>query len=257
VSNPIIWTKDLTVSFGAHRVVDNVSIAIDQGVFTTIIGPNGAGKTSLFNLISGLIKPTSGRIFMRGTDITHLSPIERVKMGMGRSFQLTNLFPALTVFENVRLAIQARSDLGLDMWRPFHRFRAINDEVESLLGDVRLTEKRSFLAAHLTHSEQRKLELAMVLSLKPAVLLLDEPTAGMALEDVPAMLELLTAIKNDKQKTTVLIEHKMDLVASLSDVVIVLASGAVLTKGNPSEVADNALVRAAYLGGGKYGEASA
>jgi len=257
VSNPVLWTKDLTLAFGGHKAVDKVSLEILQGEFTTVIGPNGAGKTSLFNLISGLLRPSSGQIFLKGIDISHLSPVARVRMGLGRSFQLTNLFPALTVQENIRLAIQSRFRVGIKLFRPFHSYAVVNDALERMLADVRLMEKRAHLAAHLTHSEQRKLELAMVMALEPEVLLLDEPTAGMALEDVPAMYELLSNIKRKEGMTTVLIEHKMELVSSLSDRVIVLASGSIIASGKPEQVAQDAAVRASYLGGGKYVEAGA
>jgi len=257
VSSPVLWTKDLSVAFGGHKAVNNVSLGIEQGVFTTIIGPNGAGKTSLFNLLSGLLKPTSGQIYMQGAEITRLSPTARVALGLGRSFQLTNLFPALTVQENIRLAVQSRFRVGIKLFRPFQSYTEINEAVERMLLDVRLVDKRSHAAAHLTHSEQRKLELAMVLSLEPKVLLLDEPTAGMALEDVPAMFELLSAVKRKAGLTTVLIEHKMELVTSLSDRVVVLASGAIIASGTPGEVAQNPLVRASYLGGGNFVEAGA
>jgi len=257
MSSAILCTKDLTIAFGGHKAVNKVSVEIEKGQFTTVIGPNGAGKTSLFNLISGLLQPTSGQIFMKGIDITELSPVARVRMGMGRSFQLTNLFPALTVQENIRLAMQSRFRVGLKLFRPFHSYTAVNNAVEQMLLDVRLMDKRLHLAAHLTHSEQRKLELAMVLALEPELLLLDEPTAGMALEDVPAMYELLSSIKSKEGMTTVLIEHKMALVSSLSDRVIVLASGSIIASGRPEQVAQDPAVRASYLGGGKYVEAGA
>jgi branched-chain amino acid transport system ATP-binding protein len=255
VSTPLIQTRQLTISFGAHKAVDNVSIEIEKDIFTTIIGPNGAGKTTLFNLISGLLRPTGGQVLFKGTDITHLSPLQRVAMGMGRSFQLTNVFPALTVQENVRLALQAQARIGYRMFTDYRKFRQLNEKIGLMLEQVLLYEKKDFLAANLTHGEQRKLELAMVLALDPEVLLLDEPTAGMALEEVPAMFELLARTKKITGKTIVLIEHKMDLVTGLSDQVIVLVNGSVLVQGSPSEVAANPAVLAAYLGGGILSEA--
>lgn len=247
---PLVETKNLTISFGAHIAVNNVNIAIEEGVFTTIIGPNGAGKTTFFNLVSGLLQPTRGGVFFKGTDITALSPAKRVSLGVGRSFQLTNVFPALTVSENVRLALQAQAEIGFRIFTSYKRFPQLEEQVEELLEKVLLQGRAGFLAANLTHGEQRKLELAMVLALKPQVLLLDEPTAGMALEEVPAMIELMSKIKNEKGSTIVLIEHKMDLVMELSDIVIVIVNGRILIQGSPAEVAANPEVLKSYLGGG-------
>ena len=257
MSEALIETRDLTISFGGHKAVNNVSIKIEKGLFTTIIGPNGAGKTTLFNLISGLLQPSSGTVLFKGTDITRLSPMQRVAMGIGRSFQLTNVFPALTVKENVRLALQAKSRVGYRIFTSFRRFPGLEREAEQLLLQVLLQEKMAFTAGELNHGEQRKLELAMVLALQPEVLLLDEPTAGMALEEVPAMFELLEQTKKEQKNTVVLIEHKMDLVTRLSDKVYVIVNGSVLTFGPPAEIASNPQVLKAYLGGGILSEATA
>lgn len=253
----LIETKNLTISFGGHKAVNNVSISIEKGLFTTIIGPNGAGKTTFFNLVSGLLQPTDGTVIFKGTDITRLSPMQRVAMGIGRSFQLTNVFPALTVMENVRLAVQARENIGYRIFTSYKQFPKVEKEALELLEQALLENKADALAGELTHGEQRKLELAMVLALKPEVLLLDEPTAGMALEEVPAMFDLLTKTKKEQKNTIVLIEHKMDFVMGLSDKVIVIVNGSVLTQGNPQEVSSNPEVLKAYLGGGILRETSA
>jgi branched-chain amino acid transport system ATP-binding protein len=257
MSETLIETKNLTINFGGLKAVNNVCLSIKQGLFTTIIGPNGAGKTTLFNLISGLLQPTEGTVLFKGTDITRLSPMQRVAMGIGRSFQLTNVFPALTVHENVRLALQARDKVGYRILTSYKRFSHLEDETGELLEQVLLLEKASAPAGSLNHGEQRKLELAMVLALKPEVLLLDEPTAGMALEEVPAMFELLSKTKQEQKNTILLIEHKMDLVTRLSDVVVVMVTGAILTAGTPQEVSANPDVLKAYLGGGVYNETTA
>jgi branched-chain amino acid transport system ATP-binding protein len=246
---PLLETIALSRAFGAHRAVDEVSLAVEGGKFTTIIGPNGAGKTTLFNLISGLLMPTAGRVLFKGTDVTRLSPPRRVRAGIGRSFQLTNVFPALTAHENVRLALQARAGAGFDFFRPHHRYGALIAEADALLDSVLLAGRSRFPAAGLTHGEQRKLELAMVMALKPEVVLLDEPTAGMALEEVPTMIDILRRLKLQGE-TIILIEHKMDMVMGLSDRVIVLVNGRVLVEGEPSAVAADPRVLAAYLGGG-------
>lgn len=257
MSNALIETQNLTINFGGHRAVDDLSLSIAPNTLTAIIGPNGAGKTTCFNLLSGLLAPTAGRIFFRGTDITRLSPMARVALGIGRSFQLTNVFPTLTVHENVRLVLQARERVGYRPLTSYRRFPRLLDEAERVLADVLLLEKSHLPAARLSHGEQRKLELAMVLAMRPQLLLLDEPTAGMALEEVPVMLELLARAKAQRDNTIVLIEHKMDLVTKLSDRVLVLVNGALLAEGTPAEVAKNPDVLKAYLGGGIRREATA
>ncbi len=257
MSETLIETKNLTINFGGLKAVNNVSITVEEGLFTTIIGPNGAGKTTLFNLISGLLQPTEGTVMFKGTDITRLSPMQRVAMGIGRSFQLTNVFPTLTVHENVRLALQSKAKTGYKIFTSYKSFSGLEAEATALLEDVLLHERTNFIAGSLNHGEQRKLELAMVLALQPDVLLLDEPTAGMALEEVPAMLELLAKTKKEKDNTILLIEHKMDLVTQLSDTVIVLVNGSVLTQGTAKEVSENPEVLKAYLGGGIVNETTA
>jgi len=257
MSSALIRTQNLTINFGGHRAVDDLSLTIAPNTFTAIIGPNGAGKTTFFNLLSGLLQPTSGRIFFKGADITGLSPMQRVALGIGRSFQLTNVFPTLTVHENVRLVLQARERVGYRPLTTFKRFPRLIEEAETILAEVLLLDKGHLPATRLSHGEQRKLELAMVLAMRPELLLLDEPTAGMALEEVPVMLELLTRAKTQGENTIVLIEHKMDLVTKLSDRVLVLVNGALLTAGTPAEVAKNPDVLKAYLGGGIRREATA
>jgi branched-chain amino acid transport system ATP-binding protein len=249
MGEPLIRTENLGISFGAHKAVYNVDLEIEKNVFTTILGPNGAGKTTLFNLISGLLKPTDGKIFFKGTDITGLSPIERVRMGMGRSFQLTNVFPSLTAYENVRLSIQAHENIGYKLFTDFRKFKNLNEKTEEILDRVLLNDKKFFKASVLTHGDQRKLELGMVLALEPEVLLLDEPTAGMSIEEVPTMIEILNKTK-DQGTTIVLIEHKMNLVKSLSDKLIILVNGMKLVEGDPEEVSKDPEVLKAYLGGG-------
>ncbi len=253
----LIETKNLTINFGGLKAVNNVSLKIKKGLFTTIIGPNGAGKTTFFNLISGLLQPTEGTVLFKGTDITRLSPMQRVAMGIGRSFQLTNVFPVLTVHENVRLGLQSREKTGYRIFTSYKKFSRLEEEAFEILEQVLLTDKASFPAASLNHGEQRKLELAMVLALQPDVMLLDEPTAGMALEEVPAMFDLLEKTKKEQKNTILLIEHKMDLVTRLSDTVIVLVNGAVLTEGSAAEVSANPEVLKAYLGGGVLNESTA
>ncbi len=245
----ILRSEHLGVSFGALKAVNDVSLDIEKGKFTTILGPNGAGKTTYFNLVSGLLKPTTGKIFFKDTDITGYKATERIAAGMGRSFQLTNVFPMLTVHENIRLAAQSYGKVGIRMFRSHRRYTEVNNKTDEILERVLLPHRRDALAASLTHGEQRKLELGMVLALEPEVLLLDEPTAGMAIEQVPVMIDIMRDT-HQRGTTVLLIEHKMDLVKQLSDRLIILVNGKVLADGNPTEVSQNPDVLKAYLGGG-------
>lgn len=252
---PILETDELTVAFGGHIAVNGVTLQIPKNHFQSIIGPNGAGKTTFFNLLSGQLRPTKGRILFKGTDITKLSPPYRTRMGMGRSFQITNVFPSLSVLENVRLAVQSRAGVRFDFFSPLSRYRSIQDEAYALLETVKLDHKHESLAKHLAHGEQRKLEIAMLLALQSDLLLLDEPTAGISIEEVPAILDVIREIKRMGNKTILLIEHKMEMVLDLSDSVTVLFNGKLLASGSPQEIMDNELVQSAYLGG-LYDDAS-
>ncbi|MGR3763480.1 ABC transporter ATP-binding protein [Rossellomorea sp. NS-SX7] len=245
----ILETKDLTIKFGGHTAVDNVSFTVPEKEFKSIIGPNGAGKTTLFNLLSGQLKPTSGDVFLRGKQVTKLSPTRRTRLGIGRSFQITNVFPNLTVLENVRLAVQSKRGIRYIMHRDKNGFSDIVSESHQLLEMVMLTKKVDFLAANLAHGEKRKLEIAMLLALDTDILLLDEPTAGMSLEEVPAILDVIRNIKEQGNKTIVLIEHKMDMIMDLSDSIMVLFNGRLLADDHPKEIMKNEQVQSAYLGG--------
>jgi branched-chain amino acid transport system ATP-binding protein len=249
--NPIIETKDLTIRFGGHVAVDHVNLQIPPYIFKSIIGPNGAGKTTFFNMVSGQYRPTDGRVFFKGKDITHLSPALRTKLGIGRSFQLTNVFPSLTVLENVRLAIQSQKKTGFNFWENYLHFSEFEDRAYELLTMVLLNTKWSVPASSLTHGEQRKLEIAILLALEPEVLLLDEPTAGMALEEVPSILEILKNIKDRKNKTILLVEHKMDVLMALSDSIAVLHEGKLIADDTPEAISKNQEVQEAYFGGGR------
>ena len=249
-TEPIIETKDLTIRFGGHVAVDNVNFKMEPFTLKSIIGPNGAGKTTFFNMLTGQYKPTDGKVFLKGQDITGLSPANRTKLGMGRSFQLTNIFPQLSVIENVRVAIQSREGFGLNFWRSYLHFSEAEDEAYELLQEVLLDEKWSATSAELTHGEKRKLEIAILLALKPEILFLDEPTAGMGQEEVPAILELLQRIKDARDRTMLLVEHKMDMIMSLSDAIMVLQEGRIIADGEPDEIYRSEAVQEAYLGGG-------
>jgi branched-chain amino acid transport system ATP-binding protein len=246
--NPIIETKDLTIRFGGHVAVDHVNAQIFPFTFKSIIGPNGAGKTTFFNMISGQYRPTEGRVFFKGGDITPLSPALRTKLGIGRSFQLTNVFLSLTVLENVRLAIQSQKDIGFNFWKNYLRFSELEDRAYEILKMVLLDSKWNVPASSLTHGEQRKLEIAILLALGTEVLLLDEPTA---VEEVPSILELLKEIKSRKDKTILLVEHKMDVLMALSDSIAVLHEGKLIADDTPETISQNKEVQEAYFGGGR------
>jgi branched-chain amino acid transport system ATP-binding protein len=244
----ILETRALTVRFGGLVAVDRVDLWVTKGAFHSVIGPNGAGKTTLFNLIFGLYRPSAGEVLFKGEPITGLKPYEITHKGMGRSFQITNLFPNLTVLENVRLAVQGHRARGYSFLRAFGDGGAWTDEAQAVLEQVGLAERESLPANALAHGEKRQLEIAMLLAAEADLLLLDEPTAGMSHDDVPAVIRVIERIK-DTGKTILMVEHKMDLIMALSDRVTVMKSGAVIAEGAPADVAANPVVRAAYLGG--------
>lgn len=253
-SQPIIATQDLTIRFGGNVAVNAVNLEVEKFTLKSIIGPNGAGKTTLFNLLSGQYQPTSGRVIFKGKDLAGLGPAERTDLGIGRSFQLTNIFPALSVLENVRLALQSKEKIGLNFWKGFRDFTELEDKAYELLKQVLLESKWAATASELTHGEQRKLEIAILLALDPQVLLLDEPTAGMSLEEVPAILNLIQEIKAARNRTILLVEHKFDMIMTVSDSIAVLKEGALICDDSPEAVACNAEVLEAYLGGGVKSE---
>ncbi len=244
----ILHGDHLRKEFGALVAVADVSLRVRAGSLHSIIGPNGAGKTTLFNLLSGVIKPTAGRVIYRERDITALPAHRIAHLGIGRSFQITNIFPNLSVFENVRLAAQALGRDSFNLVASAARLREYNEQAERVLERVGLTPKRDALATTLPHGAKRKLEIAILLALDPQVLLLDEPTAGMASEQVPQLMALIGEIRARENKTIVLVEHNMDVVMNVSDAITVMHYGAVLAEGTPKAIAANAQVQKAYLG---------
>lgn len=251
--NAILETKDLSIAFGGHVAVDTVSVQIPEKKFTSIIGPNGAGKTTFFNLISGQLSPSNGSIYFRDKEITKLSTTERARLGIGRSFQITNVFPNLTVLENVRLAVQSQAKVRYHMISHFLHYKKFIEKAYELLDIVFLKEKADAIAVNLAHGEKRKLEIAMLLALETEILLLDEPTAGMSLEEVPAIIEVINNIKDQENRTIVLIEHKMDMIMGMSDEVLVLYHGELIAQGTPEDIVENETVQSAYLGGAYNG----
>ena len=245
---PSLETRNLTVRFGGHVAVDHVTCAFRPGELTAIVGPNGAGKTTYFNLMSGQLRASDGAVLIDGEDVTRLSAPQRTRLGLGRAFQLTNLFPRLSVAENVRLAVQAKAGVHYAMRRPWRRNADLIDRAEAVLDSVGLKARRDSQAAALPHGDQRKLEVAMMMALEPKVYMFDEPTAGMSVDEVPVVLDLIARLKTDTTKTILLVEHKMDVVRSLADRIIVLTNGQLVADGDPATVIASPVVQEAYLG---------
>ncbi|WP_112662197.1 ABC transporter ATP-binding protein [Microvirga flavescens] len=245
---PALETRGLTIRFGGHVAVNAVSCAFQPGTLTAIVGPNGAGKTTYFNLISGQLKATAGSVLVDGRDITRLPASARTHRGLGRAFQLTNLFPQLTALENVRLAIQSRAGAGWSMFNIWDTRRDLIEEAEAMLETVHLADKRHLSPKTLSHGDQRKLEVALLMALDPKIYMFDEPTAGMSVDEVPTVLELIHQIKARGDRTILLVEHKMDVVRSLADRIIVLHNGALVADGEPASVIASPIVQEAYLG---------
>jgi branched-chain amino acid transport system ATP-binding protein len=249
----ILEARELRKEFGGLVAVEDVSLQIRARTLHSIIGPNGAGKTTLFNLLSGTLRPTRGRVLFKGHDITNLPPHRIAHLGLGRSFQITNIFPNLSVLENVRLAAQAMGSDNFRLLHPVTSFTKYEDKARQVIQQVGLGGREAVLASALPHGDKRKLELGLMLASDPEVLLLDEPTAGMSSEQVPALLEIIRSILATGDKTLVLVEHRMDMVMSISDMVTVMHLGRVLAEGTPQDIAANKTVQSAYLGG-LYGD---
>ena len=247
-ARPLLETRELTIRFGGHVAVNAVSCAFRPGELTCIVGPNGAGKTTYFNLISGQLPPSAGQILLDGEDVTRLPVSHKTRRGIGRAFQLTSLFPQLSVLENVRLAVQARQQRGIDLFSMWSHHRDLQAEAMAILERVALAGKRHLTVASLPHGDQRKLEVGILLALQPRVFMFDEPTAGMSVDEVPVILDLIREIRQDRSKTVLLVEHKMDVVRSLADRIIVLHNGTLVADGDPAEVIASPVVQQAYLG---------
>ncbi len=244
----LLQAHHLRKVFGSLVAVDDVSLSVEAGGVHSIIGPNGAGKTTFFNLLTGKYRPTSGQVLYKGQDITTLPVHRRAHLGIGRSFQITNIFPNLTALENVRLAAQARSADRFRFFRPAASLTAHIDKARETLALVGLAEAAESPASILPHGAKRKLELAILLAADPELLLLDEPTAGMASEQVPELIQIIDRVRHQGQRTIVLVEHNMNIVMSISDRITVMSSGAVLAEGAPAEIAHNQQVQQVYLG---------
>lgn len=251
----ILRTTGLTKNFGGLIAVNDVSLDVEKGSVKAIIGPNGSGKTTFFNLITGALPSTSGKIFFQGEDITRYSMYQRTREGISRSYQITNIFPYQTTFENIRLAVQGCSGNQvnfLSMFKEASSYENFHERVLDIAAIVGLDPTRLYVpAALIPHAEQRKLEIAMALATEPKLLLLDEPAAGMSIEEIPEVIDSILRVKETfgDELTILVVEHKMDIVMQLSEEIIVLSEGRMIAKGPPEEIKQNETVLTAYLGG--------
>jgi len=242
----VLETRNLVKRFGGFLATNDVSLSVEQGARHALIGPNGAGKTTLINLLTGTLRPSSGRVILQGEDITDLPPHQRVRRGLARTFQVNQLFPEFTPLEAVVLAIGERERLGASAWKPLVAHGQVVDEAAALLERFGLSDTMGERTSRLPYGKQRLLEIALAFAAKPRVLLLDEPAAGVPEEERHEVLAIVRALPADV--TVILIEHDMDLVFSFADRISVLVSGALFTEGTVAEIAADARVKAIYLG---------
>ncbi len=251
-ATPVLAAEGIGKRFGGFTALDDVNVAFERGRLTAIIGPNGAGKSTFFSLLSGAVAPTEGHIHFEGVDVAGEPQHRFARMGIARSYQITNLFPQLSVHENVRLACQAmHAPARRSLWRDRTRYTGLADEADAALAQVGLASRRKRLAASLAHGEQRALEIAVALASRPKLLLLDEPTAGMSPEETKEMMALIGRLA--AERTVLLVEHKMKMVMGLADRIVVLHQGKLLASGTPDEIRADAAVRRVYLGEGRSG----
>jgi branched-chain amino acid transport system ATP-binding protein len=247
-SDIILETEDLTKEFAGFVAVSGVNLAVARGTIHALIGPNGAGKTTCFNLLTKFLRPTEGRILYKGRDITALAPAEVARLGLVRSFQISAVFPHLTVLENVRIALQRKRGASFDFWRSKRVLNAFNDRALAIIADVGLADVARHTAVELPYGRKRALEIATTLALDPEMLLLDEPTAGMSHEDIDRISALIKRVAADR--TVLMVEHNLSVVAKLSDRITVLTRGRILAEGDYATISNNPDVREAYLGVG-------
>lgn len=245
----LLSTKGLVLGFDGNTILNGISCDFYPASLVSIVGPNGAGKTSFFNLLSGHLQPDAGAVFLQQNNITKASVPQRVQMGLGRSFQINQLFNGLSVFENIYLSVAARHHKGHVFWRRASAEQQINASTWQYIQQSKLTKIAHTKVADLSHGEQRKLELALLLALEARVWLLDEPTAGLGVDEVPEILALIEQAKQGQDKLILLIEHKLEAVKQLSDRILVLNHGKIIADDNPAAVMANPAVQQAYFGG--------
>ncbi len=244
----LLEVHGVTKTFGSLVAVNNVDLTVAPGELRAIIGPNGAGKTTFFNLITGFFPPSSGQIMLEGKDITRATAVQRIGMGMARTFQITQIFPELTTRENIQIAAETAMGLRLRPWIGRAERAAVAERVDESLVASRLTEQANRLVGELSHGDQRSAEIAMALALKPRILLLDEPTAGMGEQETFQVAGLIRRLHKHTGYTIMLVEHDMRVVFNLADRIMVLTEGTLLAEGTPQEISENPAVQAAYLG---------
>jgi len=247
MTDPILQVRGLSKNFGGLAAVDNVSLDVGVGELHAVIGPNGAGKTTLINVLSGDLSPSAGSVLFRGTEMAYLAPERRSRLGVGRSYQKVNIFPAFSALENCRLAAQSREPRPLDWLRDAMSYESVFENARRALAAVGLGNRANVMAATLSHGEQRQLEIAMSLATDPKLLLLDEPLAGMGAEETLSMVKLIGELT--KNHAILLVEHDMDAVFRLAQVLTVMVSGKILATGAPETIRANREVQRAYLGG--------
>jgi branched-chain amino acid transport system ATP-binding protein len=247
-SDIVLATEDLTKEFAGFVAVSGVNLAVERGTIHALIGPNGAGKTTCFNLLTKFLRPTRGRILYQGRDITTLPPAEVARLGLVRSFQISAVFPHLTVLENVRVALQRKRGGSFDFWRSKRVLDAFNERALALIEDVGLADFAYATAVELPYGRKRALEIATTLALDPDMLLLDEPTAGMGPDERWRMIERVRKLWEQRQLTLIFIEHDMDIVFQIASTIRVLCYGRVLAEGTPDQIRNNQAVIEAYLG---------
>ena len=245
---PILAIRNLGLDIGGATIVADVSLEVPEGEFLGIIGPNGAGKTSLFNLLSGVLRPTSGRIELNGEDITGQPPYRRTRAGLGRTFQISSIFPLLPVLENVRLAAEAARGGSLRIWQRASRVREALERARWAVGRVGLDQRQALPAALLSGGDKRKLELAMLLAGDPRVIMLDEPMAGVSVEDVPELVGVIKSVQQEEGKTVLMVEHHIEVVTGVAERIAVMHHGALLACDTPERVMANEAVQSAYVG---------
>jgi len=243
---PILETKYIYHDFKGLKVLFDVNLQIEEGERHAIIGPNGAGKTTLFNVITGTYKPSEGQVFFKKNEVTGFPPHKLVRLGMGRSFQITSTFSRMTAFQNIRMGILSKKAIRFNMLRMVDKMGAVTTETEKVLKRINLDGERDIPAGMLSYGKSRSLEISMALATDPELVMLDEPTAGMSVDETRSAVELIRRLTEGK--TMVIIEHDMDVVFSLADRITVLHLGAVLATGTPDEIRNNQAVRDAYLG---------
>ena len=245
---PILATRNLGLDIGGAKIVVDVSLEVAEGELLGIIGPNGAGKTSLFNLLSGIYRPTAGSIHLAGRDVTHQPVALRTREGLGRTFQVSSVFPLLTVHENVRLAAESALGGTLRIWRRANAVRPALERARAAIERTQLTRYALVAAGALAHGDKRRLEIAMLLAADKPVLMLDEPMAGLSAEHVPQLVDLIRTIHAEEKKTVLMVEHHMDVVTGLAERIAVMHHGALLACDTPAAVMANETVQSAYLG---------